>query len=196
MTLSCALACACVVFDEDLLTQDAGPTPDASADIDDSDANVDVAIDSSNDSGTDTGSDVPTDTATDIPDVPPPDPVCVVYDHDCNGASHYFYPGTANQDCTAVCASHGGFFNATINVIGHGGTTLHCRRVLQAMFSTANAVSTGAYATGVGCSRLNGSDLKRYTTPNTTEAAAGADIERACACVNNDSCQDNNSHCP
>jgi hypothetical protein len=201
MMLCFGLACACVVFDESLLTQDSGPTQDVNGDAnDDPDASDDVAADSSqdtlSDTGTDTGGDVAADSSQDTSDVPPPAPVCVSYDHDCNSTPHYYYPGTANQDCTAVCASHGGFVNSTINVIGHSGTTTHCRRVLQTMFNTANTVATGTYATGVGCSRLNGSALRRYTVPNTAEGAEGGDIERACACVTNSSCQIYNGHCP
>jgi hypothetical protein len=63
------------------------------------------------------------------------------------------------------------------------------------MFNTGNEPTTGSFSTGVGCSRLNGSTLKRYTSPNTSETASHATIERVCACTNNNSCEISNDHC-
>lgn len=193
----------CVAFDESLLSQDGGADqhPDGTA-LEDtsgdtpSDTPGDVPSDAPQDVPSDTPQDSPQDTPVDTPqdtpmDAPPPlGPLCVSYDHNSDSTYNYFYPGNANQDCNDVCASHGLYSNATKNVVGHEGNNAHCRRVIRRMFhACADSVSTGTYATGVGCARQNSGTLKRFTSPDTTANAAGADIERVCACNSDDGCE-------
>lgn len=194
MTLGLVSLLGCVVFDESLLSKDGGPdvgrdTPDQPDATDDTGVDVvqDALSDVLSDVPTDTGSDVPTDTGQDAP--PPPAPACVSYDHDGIPGPSYFYPGAANENCTTVCMTHGGYANTTKTAVGSMGETACCTIVLQTMYNTTASASDGTSSAGVGCARLTDGTLKRYTSPATNETSKISNVQRVCACVQNDSCQ-------
>jgi hypothetical protein len=176
----------CVVFDENLLKGDA--SPDVFSDTpNDPDAEADADRDVATDTPTDTLTDTPADTA---PDVPSPAPVCVTYDHDCAPGPSHFYPGEANQDCTEVCATHGGYAGVPTTGIGSSAPdSERCRKILQTMYQSSAPVGTATHTVGLGCARLTGGTFVRYTSPNTTQGAKAATVQRVCACQQNDACQ-------
>jgi hypothetical protein len=83
-----------------------------------------------------------------------------------------------------VCATHGGYNEATRTYAGSEGTNAHCQAVLDALGAPGGAVGTlGGTGKGVGCVYMTAVD-ERYriadmpTTPNDVYTWC----RRACAC--------------
>lgn len=102
----------------------------------------------------------------------------------CAGVSvggYCWYKGNAGANCTAVCATHGGYHEATRSFAGSDGTLANCELVVSAFGVASPSTMTGTTA-GTGCS-VHSLDLRvnRNTSP-TTEGAAEASLARICAC--------------
>lgn len=189
LVTGCLASSACVVFDESLLKADTGT--DAASDANaDPDVEGDVSVDVLPDTPVDTPIDTPIDTP---PDVPPPEPVCVSYDHDCNPGPSYFYPGEANQDCNEVCTAHnaGGYAGVPTKGIGSDRPSAdRCTKVLQAMYQSSNTATTATHPLlGLGCVRHTNGTFTHYVAPTTVAGDQAPDVQRVCACQQNNSCQ-------
>ncbi|MCC7253067.1 hypothetical protein [Hyphomicrobium sp.] len=104
---------------------------------------------------------------------------------DCGGAmvgGYCWYLGAANQSCTTVCDSHGGYNEATKTYAGSAGTNDNCNAVLTALGVTNMSFSTYC-STNCGSGCLQHTSSKRYrTTSATTAGAKYSAYKRACAC--------------
>jgi len=96
-----------------------------------------------------------------------------------------WYYGASAESCTTVCASHGGYHEATRTYAGSDGTDSNCWAVLSALGAPADTDgfihdSHGTYA---GCFWINGTDVDWIRDSYTTLEERGlVDFHRACAC--------------
>lgn len=91
-----------------------------------------------------------------------------------------WYSGADGQSCTDVCASHGGYNNATGTFAGSSGSNSNCNAVLTMLGKgTGNAGDTSVG--GIGCYVSFSNSRGRSINP-TTAAATNTYASRACAC--------------
>ena len=111
----------------------------------------------------------------------------------CGGLTiggHCWYLGTSGQSCDAACSTHGGCnLTGTKNYSGSAGSLANCQTVINALdpaysFPVSDVSLPGATAVGCGKIYLTGGERRRYTSPETTCAAATTNFRRACACNN------------
>lgn len=107
----------------------------------------------------------------------------------CAGVSvggYCWYLGNQNESCTTVCASHGGYNNATDTYSGGAGTLVQCQSVLNALGRAGAAVDGGGCTGGYGCTYNYQvfQNIRCTAPPATTASAVDPDSERACACNN------------
>jgi hypothetical protein len=115
-----------------------------------------------------------------------------------------WYLGDLGQSCSEVCASHGGYHDATRTYAGSEGSSSNCWQVLDALHapqgdSAIIYYDCGTYLGGIGCSLYSylkgtsGSVTRRYCVSPTTTPDAKNDswygyehrgFNRTCACNN------------
>jgi hypothetical protein len=105
-------------------------------------------------------------------------------DPECTGlelADACWYQGTAGQSCTAACADHGGYNEATKTYAGSEGNLVQCKEVLNGLKMAFLAAKVEA-GTGVGCGTLAVAAILS-PTPTTSDGVLPL-FSRACACNN------------
>jgi hypothetical protein len=160
---------------------DADTDVDMDADTDpDTDSDTDTEADTNTDADTDTDTDSDTDADTDIDSDTSPPASCASVGGSC------WYLGEAEASCADVCASHGGYSEATRTYAGSAGSNGNCAAVLSAL-GLSGGVTNVIAAEGVGCSNWPGFSF-RVESPETTASASYAGysedigVRRACAC--------------
>jgi hypothetical protein len=97
-----------------------------------------------------------------------------------------WYLGGLNESCTDVCASRGGYHEATRFFAGSDGTNVNCQTVLIALgYPYDDFIETEQG--GIGCFNVIQSNTTvggRDMTPTTASATYGLGRRRACACQN------------
>jgi hypothetical protein len=118
--------------------------------------------------------------ATPNPPAPPPSPGVPPPTANVGGVDYYL--GAAGESCDQVCAAAGGApQQATIDVIGSGGTALQSVDALAAYGHVS--VFDGQSATeGIGCHVSAADSGVRVTNPPTTQGAKAAGVRRVCGC--------------
>ena len=103
-----------------------------------------------------------------------------------NVGGYCWYLGAEDQSCSEVCASHGGYHEATRFYAGSDGTNENCIQVLAAFgFSTGKFYKTAQG--GLGCFIIGGAPYRYRDERNRTEASGKSMTpgrRRACACQN------------
>jgi hypothetical protein len=89
----------------------------------------------------------------------------------------------SNVSCDSICATHGGYNEATRSYAGSDGTDANCRDVADALGipgTTVTVVTPDNGFDGWGCISDNGIRLRHQFPTNSTANSAG--VARACAC--------------
>jgi hypothetical protein len=96
------------------------------------------------------------------------------------GGSCWYY-GAANQSCTTVCSTHGGYQEGGSRYYGgSNGTNANCQTVLDGL-GAGGTGAPSAQANAYGC-HVNGTTRRRGTNA-TTEASVTGTVRRACSCT-------------
>jgi hypothetical protein len=108
---------------------------------------------------------------------------------DCMGdevGGFCWYLGAENRSCTDVCASHGGYHEATRFFAGSDGSNDNCMAVLGALGYPSGQFSETLQG-GIGCFAVISIETFRLrdTQPTTASATSGTPgRRRVCACQN------------
>lgn len=104
-----------------------------------------------------------------------------------------WYLGDDSQTCDGVCATHGGFSDATSALLGtpeQGGSLESCVAVLQVLDTGVSTVREGFRGDGLGLGChvfINAAgavtDAWWLTAPALASAASGIRVSRACGCA-------------
>ncbi len=157
------------------------------------DAPEDTPVDTSIDQATDTVLDTLPDPEIDTAIEPASDPLVddapdtVDGPGPCGGkpvGGYCWYLGDEEQTCTAACAAHGGYSEATRTFAGSDGTNWNCNDVLDALDAAGVSTNTlSASGAGVGCFLMNlVNDRYRVADTPTISDATYMLARRACAC--------------
>jgi hypothetical protein len=94
-----------------------------------------------------------------------------------------WYLGAANQSCTTVCSTHGGYSTETVKA-GSSGTDAKCNAILDGLGAPGTSITPSyPYSVAVGC--IYDSTLAaryRVASPTTTTSGVRSTALRACAC--------------
>ena len=94
-----------------------------------------------------------------------------------------WYQGANGESCTAACAGHGGYNDATRTYAGSAGSNANCQAVIDALGVPGTAVTTdNSCGIGVGCYDTGG--LYRCTKTTTDPNSSSTGLYRMCACNN------------
>jgi hypothetical protein len=103
-----------------------------------------------------------------------------------NVGGYCWYQGAEDESCSEVCASHGGYHEATRYYAGSDGTNENCKAVLGAFgFSSGKFFETAQG--GLGCFIIGGAPYRYRDKQHRTEASAKSVTpgrRRVCACQN------------
>lgn len=104
----------------------------------------------------------------------------------CGGTQaggHCWYFGAAGASCDNVCASHGGYHEATRTYAGSEGTTSNCDQLLNMLGAPADPSGTGTInLRGLGCYYSYGTNSRWRDTYPTLSNASSSNRSRVCAC--------------
>ncbi len=111
-------------------------------------------------------------------------------DNGCGGieiGGYCWYLGAQGQSCDNVCASHGGYHEATRTYAGSEGTSQNCYHILEALgappdsdgkLPAMDSIDSGCYSDWFGTTSVF---WQRGTLPTTSSSRDSA-RQRACAC--------------
>ncbi|MGE0632709.1 MAG: hypothetical protein AB7O96_09890, partial [Pseudobdellovibrionaceae bacterium] len=105
----------------------------------------------------------------------------------CGGTSvggYCWYLGASGADCTATCASHGGYNSATDSYAGSGDLSGgHCDTITTAFGATWDEANDCGVSAGIGCIVASFSGMQ-CTEDAATASGAYTGVQRVCACNN------------
>lgn len=112
----------------------------------------------------------------------------------CSGATvggGCWYFGTAGQDCTTICSTHGGYNTLTRTYAGDQGTAANCQAVMNAVGAPGTTVTDSGSCSASGGYYNSGCNYytiltARYRCTNQPTLTTGTDAitRRVCACNN------------
>lgn len=101
------------------------------------------------------------------------------------GGAYWYYAADVNVSCATVCASHGGYDDATATFAGSGGTNEDCGAVLDAVGApktTTDVSNTIPGSVGIGCAFMPNLIMRVRDKAATTADAVNVWARRVCAC--------------
>lgn len=101
------------------------------------------------------------------------------------GGAYWYYAADVNVSCETVCASHGGYDEATGSFAGSGGTNEDCGAVLDAVGAPATVTdvsNTVPGSVGIGCAFMPNLIMRVRDKAATTADAVNVWARRVCAC--------------
>ena len=112
----------------------------------------------------------------------------IIPESDCDGVEfggYCWYHGAQNTSCDEVCASHGGYHEATRYFAGSDGSNQNCMDVLGALGIHEGTFYETAQG-GIGCFTISGAPYRYRDTQTTTASATYGTPgrRRVCACQN------------